>query len=92
MRNMILVRQAILRVIEDIQIRKDLKSRTESLVQTFAYAAPEIQPSIWEKFGSELYYIFTYRYPGAHKTEWGKKVADIFEDREDYRKYLFDQE
>lgn len=84
MRNIYGVRQAILNVIPDEEIRDRLAGVTEVTLRAVPYKAPEQMPEVWALFARNLSDIVGAPRPGT----WRQTVADIFNGTQEYLDWL----
>lgn len=88
-REMHLVRQAILNAIPDTIVRDGVRLATEPILRTMLYAAPELHSELWEEFTTAILSVFSRPVNrGTAQTCWGEIVAAILRAELDYRHYL----
>lgn len=85
MRAMKGVREAILNVIDDPQVRSDFLHATDPVLESLPYTAPEAMSYRWREFCSAMAWAFGDTFPS---TPSGRKALAILRGEVDYRIYL----
>lgn len=84
MRNLELVRSAILNSIPDDGIKEAVDDATSHIIDSLPYTAPELLTERWMEFSYELRNCLARH----EETEWYPTTLGIFQDTVNYEDYL----